>query len=202
MRFPARITLSFIFVCAITTLSESATIQRFSFVELSREADLVVQASVEAGSKRVEIRDQVPWTCLTLRVTKNLKGGSGPSVELCFLGGVVGTRASSVVGQQLPSEGKEGFFFISDSKKNYINPLIGWSQGIFYITTDSTGRQIITTATGAIISTINLAAVQTDDVAPEAARGVVTAPQAAGATQPLTPSLFIDVLHKALMAPQ
>ena len=202
MRFPVRITLSLIVAFAFTSVCESATIQRFSFVELSREAGLIVQASVEAGSKRVEMRDQIPWTCITLRVTKNFKGGSGPSLELCFLGGVVGTRASSVVGQRLPAEGKEGFFFVSESKKNYINPLIGWSQGIFYITTDSAGRQIITTATGAIVSSINLAPLQTDGVVQEAARGVVAAPQTAGAAQPMTPSMFIDILHKALIAPQ
>ncbi len=198
-----RLGLSLTVVCALLpTVCEGSTIERLSFVELARQADLIVQASVETGSSRLEIRDEIPWTCITLRVTKNLKGNTGPTLETCFLGGVVGTRVSAVSGQRLPGEGKAGFFFLTDPKKGYINPLVGWSQGIFYVSTDSAGREFITTATGGIVSTINLSpSSQADGFEQEAVRGVSTAPQAAG-RPPITPSAFIDLVHNALIAPR
>ena len=203
MGFFVRFGLTSAVVCAIFPgVCEGSTIERLSFVELAHQADLIVQASVETGSKRVEIRDEVPWTCTTLRVQKNLKGNSGPTLELCFLGGVVGTRASAVSGLRIPAEGKAGFFFLSDPRKSYVNPLVGWSQGIFYVSADSTGRELITTATGAIVSTISLSpSTQAESLELEAVRGVVTTPQATG-RQSMTPLAFIDLIHNALIAPR
>lgn len=185
MIYPARIGFLSLFISVLLTNVSGATlIERLSFVELTRQADLIVEASVETGSKRTEMRDGVPWTCITLRVLQNLKGNAGPQIEPCFLGGVMGTHVFMVDGQRIPEEGKRGFFFLSDIKKGNVNPLVGWGQGIFYISTDQAGRSVLTTARGATITAISLTpSAQADRSDSETASGVATSTQIVAGSQ-------------------
>jgi hypothetical protein len=138
-----------------------------------------------------------------LRVLQNLKGNAGPQIEPCFLGGVLGTRVFTVDGQRVPAEGKRGFFFLSDLKRGDVNPLVGWGQGIFYISNDQTGRSVLTTAGGATITAISLTpSSQADGSDPETAYGVATSLQLVAGSQILAPSTLIDLIHQALIVPR
>lgn len=63
----------------LTDVSRATVIEQLSFVELSRQAALIVEASVETGSKRTEIRDGVPLDMYHLASFAKPKGKCGPS---------------------------------------------------------------------------------------------------------------------------
>jgi hypothetical protein len=193
--------IAFLSCCCVPLgLAYALTVQRISFVELSKSADVIVQAIVESGATRTEIRDDTPRTCFTLRILKILKGNSRPYTELCFFGGTVGGTRFAIPGQFLLDEGKEGIFFLHDLRKDYLNPVVGWSQGLFYVVREGQ-QEFVTSARGNKIQSINLdrtpRILSNDDTVP---LGVITEGNSS-ASAGMTLINLIAAIHQALLVP-
>jgi hypothetical protein len=186
-------------LCSVSLLGSSTqgvatTVDRLSFIDLSREAQLIVQGTV--SNRRLEVRDGIPWTCIKVDIERLIRGSAGSAIELCFLGGKIGTTTTAVAGTEIPEVGKRGIFFTHDPSARFVNPIVGWSQGIYYVAAEG-GREFVTTASGARISEISLSDTLPAVSAYDAAAGVVTAQP--GATGGITTEDFIRAIHQALV---
>ena len=76
-------------------------------------------------------------TFVTFRVIDTLKGDAGAiDIELKFLGGTLNGEVLEVNGSRLPKLGERGVYFVESLSRDLINPLLGWSQGHYLITTN------------------------------------------------------------------
>jgi len=76
-------------------------------------------------------------TYVTFRVIDTLKGdASAIDIELKFLGGTLNGEVLEVNGSRLPKLGERGVYFVESLSRDLINPLLGWSQGHYLITTN------------------------------------------------------------------
>lgn len=191
--FGLALLLSPLLLCGPT---RATTVERMSFVELARDAELIVQGIVSA--RRLEVRDGLPWTCVRIEIEKLLKGSVGNSIELCFLGGKIGDTTTAVTGTQVPEVGRRGIFFSYDPRANFANPIVGWLQGLYYVVRQE-GREFITTASGIRIGQISLVDGSSAPMG-DAAAGVIAAQP--GSVTGMTPDEFIRSIHEALVKPQ
>ena len=191
---------SLLFVLLPSVSVEASMVERLTFGEISREAPVIVQAVVLQNSRRTELRDGIPWTCFVLAIERTIKGPVRKNQDVCFLGGPVGTTKLFVTGTDLPQEGKKGIFFLNEPAVTYVNPLIGWTQGLYYIATAPNGREVVTDSSGQSISRIDLINPTSVPGSGLSALGIDTRPAPGDAV--VSPDTFIESVHQALIGPR
>lgn len=101
-----------------------------SLDELVANAELVFTG--EVIDSRTELVNDLVYTVLRFSIDSTIAGSFESSeLELRFLGGSSGDFVTEVSGQYLPAVGARGLFFVDDTVRDLVNPLVGWSQGHF-----------------------------------------------------------------------
>lgn len=174
--------------------AQASSVISLSFSEVVARAEIIVQASVVEGSTHTVIRGEAPWTCEVLAVSKSIKGPAANELTLCFLGGQIDGENYTVTDITMPEEGRDGFFFLYDGAHNYTNPIVGWTQGAYYIE-EVSGKRIVTTLDHSPIAKIELG-VDTQRAGAVAATGIITDPKGA-----LSEAEFLQAIQDAGVTP-
>ena len=176
------------------TVAQGASIRSLSIHDLAENAEQIFEGQV-IGSRVIEEADsRLIRTLVIFEIADPIKGvKEGRTVELSFLGGEIGGRGLRVSNQHIPVLGERGIYFVENSKRRQINPLVGWEQGHFLV------KQGKTAGDGSAIHTRNGAAVYALEekhrvrapitLSKGIARGVITEPISRGAI-PLSTEAF------------
>jgi hypothetical protein len=120
--------------------SAGATLSRVTVDQMLGGAELIFEGRVVTTRTRSDADTGHPQTCARFAVLEVLKGSlAGPTVELCFAGGVAGAMRMEVPGLILPRPGERGIYFVASRSRGYWNPLYGWDQGHFLIEPEAAG---------------------------------------------------------------
>ena len=137
----ALISAGFLLAAFAVTSAFGTTLLSLSVNSLSEQAEFVFEGEVIAvEAQRSGSRGMVS-TYVTFRVIDTLKGNAGKGdpgaidIELKFLGGTLNGEVLEVNGSRLPKLGERGVYFVESLSRDLINPLLGWSQGHYLITT-------------------------------------------------------------------
>tara|TARA_B110000503_G_scaffold46576_1_gene75984 strand:- start:9751 stop:10455 length:705 start_codon:yes stop_codon:yes gene_type:complete len=133
----ALISAGFLLAAFAVTSAFGTTLLSLSVNSLSEQAEFVFEGEVIAvEAQRSGSRGMVS-TFVTFRVIDTLKGDAGAiDIELKFLGGTLNGEVLEVNGSRLPKLGERGVYFVESLSRDLINPLLGWSQGHYLITTN------------------------------------------------------------------
>lgn len=113
--------------------ARATTITELHFSDVVAKASLVFEGRV-TGVEARQTSPRMIKTQVTFEVLDVIKGQfNGSELTLSFTGGRVGQRQLQIVDLQIPSIGESGIYFVEDLQKEWVNPLVGWSQGHFLI---------------------------------------------------------------------
>ncbi len=184
MRKPTRILWPFLALILLPGLLLASSVKQVDMAEITGDAQLIFEGRV-VGT-RVE---QVPGsraihTWVRFEVLDVIKGSySEPVIELSFLGGTRGDLTVKVSDMQIPAMGEHGIYFVEDTGRRLVNPLVGWAQGHFLVKYDRTlKRQMITTLDGQPVKDIDLSARKSRlaEISRGVAQGVITTDKVSG----------------------
>ncbi|HID44444.1 MAG TPA: hypothetical protein EYP34_01645 [Chromatiaceae bacterium] len=198
MKIPGRRYLLSLFLLILPSLVFASSIKRADMAEIIDEAQLVFEGRVVG--KRVE---HVPGTrsvhtWVRFEILDLIKGPYEQRfLELSFLGGSAGDLRVEVSDMHIPEMGEQGVYFVEDTGRPLVNPLVGWAQGHFLVQYDKKlQRQMITTLDGKPVFDLESGPMKTrkPEISRGIARGVFTEPQASRA-EPLDPARFKALLR-------
>jgi len=102
--------------------------------EIANQAELIFEGEVLVRETRQDNNTGIINTYVTFQISDIVKGEfNGDSIELKFMGGTFQEQTVHVSGLTIPSEGEHGIYFVESLNLDFINPLLGWSQGHFII---------------------------------------------------------------------
>jgi len=127
---------------AAMVAAQATTLQQLSLDNMIAQSTAVVHAKV-TGS-RVALRGQDIWTFYQLQVMDTLKAGqsSSSSVEVAVPGGAMQGVRQVVAGAPVLAPGTEYVVFLWTSKSG-LTQVIGLSQGLFLVNTDTSGNKLL-----------------------------------------------------------
>jgi len=190
---------AFIISIASSQWALATTLVSMDIDTVTQKAELVFEGQV------LELNSQqdgtgVIHTYVTFSVIDVIKGDyDARTIELKFLGGAINGRMVAVTGLTLPKQDEQGIYFVESTTQSLVNPLLGWSQGHYLITTDSDGvRRVSSTDSKPINQVQSVAAMPRSIRRPrltiegktDVATGVVTGSSAQLMDQALTVDQF------------
>ena len=112
----------------------ATTILGMDIDEIANQAELIFEGEVLVRETRQDNNTGIINTYVTFQISDIVKGEfNGDSIELKFMGGTFQEQTVHVSGLTIPSEGEHGIYFVESLNLDFINPLLGWSQGHFII---------------------------------------------------------------------
>ena len=189
----ALVSAAFLFAAFAVSSAFGTTLLSLSVNSLSEQAEFVFEGEVIAvEAQRSGSRGMVS-TYVTFRVIDTLKGDADKGdpgaidIELKFLGGTLNGEVLEVNGSRLPKLGERGVYFVESLSRDLINPLLGWSQGHYLITTNGGVERMTTVDAKPIIAVSPIEAATTSGVSGKSgALGASTA-QLPAQTRALSP---------------
>ncbi len=112
----------------------AATIVQIGTTDLAKSAELIFQGEVIKSRAELHSNGNI-YTFVDFLLADVLVGEAeiGSVLTLRFTGGSVDNMTLDV-GATVPNIGEYGIYFVEGVNKQLINPLLGWSQGHFRIT--------------------------------------------------------------------
>ena len=109
---------------------QASSVRQLSLSEVLDTASLIFAGEVISSEPRWQESGKAIETHIKFRIDSIIKGqAQGAEIDLTFLGGTVGKVRQTVNAMRYPSVGEKGVYFVIDPNKNYVHPLVGWSQG-------------------------------------------------------------------------
>jgi hypothetical protein len=127
---------------ALAVLSSlgAATLERLTLDEMIQKSTAIVRGRV--ASPYASFRGNVIYTHFPVRVTEQLKGASGASVDVVTPGGTVGQVRQTYSGVPQLTEGKEYVLFLWTGPSG-MTQVIGFTQGVFSLPKDASTDQAV-----------------------------------------------------------
>ena len=114
----------------------STSVAQVATENLVTQAQLIFQGEVYARSVERAPGGAI-HTWVEFRVDEVIKGEwSGNAIRLRFAGGALGDEAQDY-GALIPAPGEQGIYFVESLRRHQFNPLLGWTQGHFTITSEN-----------------------------------------------------------------
>jgi hypothetical protein len=151
----------------------AATILQVDTTYLANKSELVFEAEV-VNSSSEQLPNGYIYTYVDFLLLDILIGDAdvGTIITLRFTGGTVGELTLDV-GSTIPVMGERGIYFIEGKDNNLTNPILGWSQGHFKISSD--GKLIA--ANNQVVIEVKSEEYKSQTISDGVARGVITASQ-------------------------
>jgi len=139
-----------------------STLLQLSLNDMILKSTTIVRATVEASYS--DVRGSVIYTHYQVQVSKSYKGAAVSSLDLAVPGGALNGAQQSVAGAPALTAGQDYFMFLWTSK-NGLTQIIGLSQGLFQVISNSSGQLIVSRAgasermlnsSGQIITDLNI----------------------------------------------
>jgi hypothetical protein len=122
---------------------QASTLQQLSLDDMIRQSTMVVRG--KALLTYSAFRGPLIYTHYTVQVTENLKGTASKQLDIVVPGGVSNGLRQSFAGAPTLVNGQDYVLFLWTSKSG-ITQVIGLSQGLFRVTTNSSGQLIVVRA--------------------------------------------------------
>ena len=172
-----------------------STVAPVSLREMASRSELVFEGRVIGLEPVRPDGSSSIFTRIRFRVTDVLKGDhEGPTLELDFMGGTIGSLTLSIGDMKLPKKGERGVYFVESMQRRQAHPLYGWNQGRFLILDDRDGNPRVHTSRGRLVRNVGEAAVPAvaalREGVPDAALGVEVVSDPDGGGNGLTPTEF------------
>lgn len=136
-----------LFLCFQLSIANASSVQQVSIDDMLDSAELVFEGRVTKVESRWNSNRSAINTLVTFDVLDVIHGSTGSSaIELSFAGGSVDELTMQVHGMVYPEVGEQGIYFIEDTGRVQVNPIVGWSQGHFLVDEDASGEQRMLTA--------------------------------------------------------
>ena len=133
--------------CMVSAPANATMLQRQSLSDLAKKAEFIFEGQPVTRAVEALPDGQGAQTCFTFKVIQAIAGSHpGSTVQLCFLGGMLGNRGFAVSDLTMPTVGEHGIYLVESTGQAMVNPLIGWDQGYFLVAKDKAGAFRITTA--------------------------------------------------------
>ncbi len=178
MRKPTRILWPFLALILLPGLLLASSVKQVDMAEITGDAQLIFEGRVVGTRVEQAPGSRAIHTWVRFEVLDVIKGSySEPVIELSFLGGTRGDLTVKVSDMQIPAMGEHGIYFVEDTGRRLVNPLVGWAQGHFLVKYDRTlKRQMITTLDGQPVKDIDLSARKSRfaEISRGVAHGVIT----------------------------
>ena len=156
----------------------ASSIKQANLAEVTHDAQLIFEGRVIGARIEQAPGTRTIHTWVRFEVLDVIKGSyDKPVIELSFLGGTRGDLTVKVSDMQIPAMGEHGIYFVEDTGRRLVNPLVGWAQGHFLVQYDRTlKRQMITTLDGRPVKDIDLSARKSRvaEISHGVAHGVIT----------------------------
>lgn len=128
-------------VCLVPV--QGSTLQRMSLNDIIGKSTLIVQATVQPTYSA--LRGAVIYTHFQVQVSNTYKGSSVNNLDLAVPGGAVNGAQQSFAGAPTLTAGQNYLLFLWTSKTG-LTQVIGLSQGLFYVSTNTAGQLIVSRA--------------------------------------------------------
>ena len=134
----------------------ATSIRQLNLNEVVRSSALIFSGEVIASKAAWnESRSRIK-TKVRFRIDQIIKGElATQELELSFAGGTVDAVEQRVQAMVYPKLGEKGVFFVSDTERTMVNPLVGWTQGHFKEVIIG-GQARMVTASGQAVMGLNL----------------------------------------------
>ncbi len=158
MRKPTIILWPFLVLILLPGLLLASTVKQADLAEITGDAQLIFEGRVIGTRIEQAPGSRAIHTWVRFEVLDVIKGGyDQPVIELSFLGGTRGDLTVRVSDMRIPAMGEHGIYFVEDTGRRLVNPLVGWAQGHFLVQYDRTlKRHMITTLDGRPVKDIDL----------------------------------------------
>ena len=139
-----------------------STLLQLSLNDMIMKSTVIVHGTVEPTYS--DLRGSVIYTHFQVQITKSYKGGNGATLDVAVPGGMLNGAQQSVAGAPALQAGQDYFLFLWTSKSG-LTQIIGLSQGLFEVITNSSGQSIVSRAavservldsSGQIITDLNI----------------------------------------------
>ena len=120
--------------------AHGATLQQLSLDDMIRQSTAIVRGKAQLTYSAY--RGPLIYTHYTLQVTETLKGTAAKQLEFVVPGGVSNGLRQSLAGAPTLTNGQDYVLFLWTSKSG-LTQLIGLSQGLFRVTSNSSGQPIV-----------------------------------------------------------
>lgn len=124
----------------LTSLS-SSTLQRLSLNDMILKSTMIVRGTIKPGTSGA-IRGSLIYTHYQLSVTTAFKGTPGQLIDVAVPGGALNGMQQPVAGAPMLTAGQDYVIFLWTGKSG-LTQVIGLSQGLFNVTTNSQGQTIV-----------------------------------------------------------
>ena len=142
-------------------LALSSSVEQVTTEQLVKNAAFVFEGEVTAVEAVLSPGGNRIHTYVTFDVFDIIKGQySEKSLQLRFVGGMVGDLTLEVSDLHMPELHERGIYFVESLRRYQTNPLYGWDQGHFLIQKDANGEQRVTTRRKVAVSDVQLASVK------------------------------------------
>lgn len=120
--------------------TQAASVLSVAVDQMTVNCDAIFEGRVTEVVARDSPDNSTIHTYITFAVLDVLKGPiSSSTIELRFLGGVVGDRGVRVSDLHYPKRDEHGIYFVESLTRHQVHPLYGWAQGHFIVERDENG---------------------------------------------------------------
>jgi len=134
-----------LFLCCLLALvagrGTSATLEKLTVEEMAQKSTLIVRGRVTGCAG--ELQRSIIYTACAVAVTERWKGQSGSQVRFLIPGGRASGLVQTFTGTPKMNSGGEYVLFLWAGKSG-VNQVIGMSQGVFDLQSDSKGQAVVT----------------------------------------------------------
>lgn len=182
-----------------TSIVNASSVQQVAVDDMLEIAELIFEGRVTAVESRWNNGRTAINTLVTFNIIDVIHGDyANSSIVLQFAGGSADGLTMQIEGIIYPQLGETGIYFIEETDRALVNPIVGWSQGHFLISEDANGEQRMLTAEREPIIEMN------DDPAPAqalsegVAAGLITNKSAAQVASGMSKTSFKQQLKAKL----
>lgn len=137
-RSTTRLAVWLLLLSVLALPARATVLLELGFGQLVAQSEFIFVGTVTAS--RTEAQGEQLYTITSLTVDDAVKGAApSATIELRFLGNDVDGDGMQVEGQFIPPVGAHGVFFVANLTDRLVNPLTGWQQGYFPLTSDENG---------------------------------------------------------------
>lgn len=127
-------------VLACCAALPGSTLLKLSLDDMIQKSTVIIHGTAQPGYSA--FRGAMIYTHYQVQVANTYKGTQASSIDVAVPGGVVNGVQQAVAGAPMLTPGQDYFLFLWTSKSG-LTQVIGLSQGLFYVTKNSSGQLIV-----------------------------------------------------------
>jgi len=134
-----------------------SSIKQLDIDQLISQSELVFKGQVVDIQTNWNTAKTEIFTQISFRVDDIISGTlDSNNLTLSFVGGTVNGETVIIEGSAMPEINERGIYFVSSTKQQLVNPLVGWAQGHYITQKDQLGVERLMTQSKNPIESIDI----------------------------------------------